>query len=71
MNLSQLRRMIEELPDETPIEIHNSGFEWYGLETLSEEAIKLIDGRLVITFGNRWNAYEEEQYRIDREKESQ
>lgn len=78
MTVKELKDLLRDLPDDTPIELFNSSYEWYGIEPVPSESIRMIDGHLVIHFGGSWGepgkmlkgygwlASEEERYLDDR-----
>lgn len=73
LTAAALRRMISALPDDMPVEIFNQSSEWYGLERLDAGQLKVIDGRLVINFGGRWDMWADLEclaYRKERQKEA-
>lgn len=51
--IGHLRDLIRDLPDSAQVEITNlGGAEWYGIEPLHPGSVEIIDGKLVIDFGN-------------------
>lgn len=72
MTVKDLKAILRGIPDETPIELFNSAYEWYGIEDVHAEALRLIKGRLVIHFGGSWgdksDPYEIKRYLKDKER---
>jgi hypothetical protein len=56
------------LPPETPIEIYNGSVEFYGIDTVDERQLQIIDDRVVISFAVPWTPDDLRQYRKDRSK---
>lgn len=69
MTVKEMKELLADLPDEAPLEIFNSSYEWYGIEPIDAGHWQLIDGRLVLHFGGdtAWeNEYEEINYQREK-----
>jgi hypothetical protein len=68
MRVADLKHIIEKLPDDMDVEIFNNSYEWYGLESIKQKAMKRLDDKLVLNFGGEWDDYEVNAYREERRK---
>lgn len=75
MTVKDLRELIADMPESSPMEIFNSGYEWYGVAPVVADQIRVVDGRLVINFGGAWSAWdhiglsEVDEYRMIKQRE--
>ena len=55
MKVGELKKLISNIPDDVDFILYNCSSEWYGVEDIPFEAIKLVNNRLIISFALYWN----------------
>jgi len=64
MKIKELKDIIRSLPDDKEIILFNDCSEWYGVESIPLEAIKVIDNNLVINFNLEWDKEDIEEFKL-------
>jgi len=65
MKIKELKDIIKDLPDNGEVILFNDCSEWYGIELIPSDAIKVINNNLVIKFGLEWNEEDLEKYMVE------
>ncbi len=66
MTIKELKKMIENLPDEMVVKCYNHSSEWYGEDEITPEWWEVIDETLVLTFDCGWDDYLRKEYKAGR-----
>jgi hypothetical protein len=65
MNVAELEEILLSMPSSAEVEIFNSAYEWYGIETLGPDQFWLLpdNSKLIINTSVPWDEVEQNAYR--------